>query len=412
MAEINLKLKKNLFVPKFYPLLFDYSHRWEIYMGSAGSAKSYFITQKLILRCLNEKIKILVCRRTASTIRNTCFSLFKDVVSKWKLTEFVKIRESDFNIKFPNGSEIIFMGLDEETKLLSLNAIGTIFIEEAYEVPKPIVEQLNLRLRGNTANKQMIMAFNPISKNHWLYDFCEVNPPESFIYVHSTYKDNPFLDDEYVHELEELYVRNPAKARVFCDGIWGIDAEGLVIQNWKEELFDPMELSSQGLEHRVGMDLGWIDKSAIIETLYDRQNKTIYVFNEFYKSGCQLSELADAIRNMNLQKSKIYVDAAEPRSIQYFKNEGINAVGCAKGKDSVKAGLMFLQDNLIIVHPRCIHFIAELENFSYIKSKQTGEWTENTTHEWSHAIDACRYGYSDIYTNKKLRTLDKSLLGL
>ena len=381
-------------------------------MGSAGSAKSYFITQKLILRCLNEKIKILVCRRTASTIRNTCFSLFKDVVSKWKLTEFVKIRESDFNIKFPNGSEIIFMGLDEETKLLSLNGIGTIFIEEAYEVPKPIVEQLNLRLRGNTANKQMIIAFNPISKNHWLYDFCEVNPPESFIYVHSTYKDNPFLDEEYVHELEELYVRNPAKARVFCDGIWGIDSEGLVIQNWKEEIFDPMELSSQGLEHRVGMDLGWIDKSAIIETLYDRQNKTIYVFNEFYKSGCQLSELADAIRNMNLQKSKIYVDAAEPRSIQYFKNEGINAVGCAKGKDSVKAGLMFLQDNLIIVHPRCIHFIAELENFSYIKSKQTGEWTENTTHEWSHAIDACRSGYSDIYTNKKLRTLDKSLLGL
>ena len=412
MAEINLKLKKNLFVPKFYSLLFDYSHRWEVYMGSAGSAKSYFITQKLILRCLNEKIKILVCRRKASTIRNTCFSLFKDVISKWKLTEFVKIRESDFNIKFPNSSEIIFMGLDEETKLLSLNGIGTIFIEEAYEVPKPIVEQLNLRLRGNTANKQMIMAFNPISKNHWLYDFCEVNPPESFIYVHSTYKDNPFLDDEYVHELEELYVRNPAKARVFCDGIWGIDSEGLVIQNWKEEEFDPMELASQGLEHRVGMDLGWIDKSAIIETLYDRQNKTIYVFNEFYKSGCQLSELADAIRNMNLQKSKIYVDAAEPRSIQYFKNEGINAVGCAKGKDSVKAGLMFLQDNLIIVHPRCIHFIAELENFSYIKSKQTGEWTENTTHEWSHAIDACRYGYSDIYTNKKLRTLDKSLLGL
>ena len=412
MAEINLKLKKNLFVPKFYSLLFDYSHRWEVYMGSAGSAKRYFITQKLILRCLNEKIKILVCRRTASTIRNTCFSLFKDVISKWKLTEFVKIRESDFNIKFPNGSEIIFMGLDEETKLLSLNGIGTIFIEEAYEVPKAIVEQLNLRLRGNTANKQMIMAFNPISKNHWLYDFCEVNPPESFIYVHSTYKDNPFLDDEYVHELEELYVRNPAKARVFCDGIWGIDAEGLVIQNWKEEIFDPMELSSQGLEHRVGMDLGWIDKSAIIETLYDRQNKTIYVFNEFYKSGCQLSELADAIRNMNLQKSKIYVDAAEPRSIQFFKNEGINAVACAKGKDSVKAGLMFLQDNLIIVHPRCIHFIAELENFSYIKSKQTGEWTAQTTHEWSHAIDACRYGYSDIYTNKKLRTLDKSLLGL
>ena len=115
---------------------------------------------------------------------------------------------------------------------------------------------------------------------------------------------------------------------------------------------------------------------------------------------------------MGLTKSKIYVDAAEPRSIQYFKNEGIRAEACAKGKDSVKAGLMFLQDNLIIVHPRCKNFITELENFSYIKSKVTGEWTEDTTHEYSHAIDACRYGYSDIYTNKKLKTINKAALGL
>lgn len=412
MAQVQLNLKKSLFIPKFYDLLFDYSKRWEVYMGSAGSGKSYHITQKLIIRACNEKIKILVCRRTGTTIRNTCFSLFKDVIAKWKITPYVRIRETDFNIKFPNGSEIIFIGLDEETKLLSLNDIGAIFVEEAYEVPKPIIEQLNLRLRGQAANQQIYMAFNPISKNHWLYDFCEVDPPTSFIFHHSTFRDNPFLNADYVAELMELYTRNPAKARVFCDGNWGVDSEGLVIQNWRKEEFDPMELAAKGYEHRVGMDLGWVDKSAIIDTLYDRENKTIYVFNEFYKSGCQLSELVQAIQNMNLKKTKIYVDAAEPRSIQYFKQEGINATACAKGKDSVKAGLMFLQDHLIIVHPKCKSFIMELENFSYIKSKQTGEWTEDTTHEWSHAIDACRYGYSDIYTNKQLKTISKSAFGL
>ena len=412
MASVNLELKKSLFVPKFYPLLLDYSHRWEIYMGSAGSSKSYFITQKIIVRCIQEKIKVVVCRRTATTLRNTCFSLFKDILAKWQLMPYVKIRESDFNIKFPNGSEIIFMGLDEETKLLSLNNIGAIFIEEAFEVPKPIVEQLNLRLRGANPNQQIYMAFNPISKNHWLYDFCEVNPPSSFIYTHSTYKDNPFLNKEYIAELEELYKRNPAKARIFCDGEWGVDAEGLVITNWRKQEFDAMELAAAGLEHRAGMDLGWIDKSAIIDSLYDRENKIIYVFNEFYKSGCQLSELAAAIENMNLKKTKIFVDAAEPRSIQYFKTEGINAVPCSKGKDSVKAGLMFLQDHLIVVHPRCSNFITELENFSYIKSKQTGEWTEDTTHEYSHAIDACRYGYSDIYTQTKLKTISKAAFSL
>ena len=115
---------------------------------------------------------------------------------------------------------------------------------------------------------------------------------------------------------------------------------------------------------------------------------------------------------MGLQKSKLAVDAAEPRTIQFFKNENINAYPCAKGKDSVKAGIMFLQNNLIIVHPSCKNFITELENFSYIKSKQTGEWTDDTTHEWSHGIDSCRYAYSDIYTNKKLKSLDKSVLGI
>ena len=412
MAQINLNLKKSIFIPKFYPYLLDYSHRWEFWVGSAGSGKSYTICQKLIIRCCKEPIRVLVCRRYGTTLRNTCFSLFKEVLAKWQLTQYVKIKETDMSITFPNGSQIIMTGLDEETKLLSLNNISTIWVEEAFEVPESILTQLNLRMRGQADNQQLILSWNPISKNSYLYNFTVVNPPTSSIYIHSTYKDNVFLNKEYIDALDEMATRNPAKYRVYGLGEWGVDSEGIVITNWKMQEFDAMALAAQGLEHRCGCDLGWIDKSAIIDSLYDKENHIIYVFNEFYKSGCQLSELAEAIKKMGLAKSKIYVDAAEPRSIQFFKNEGINATACAKGKDSVKAGLMFLQDNLIIVHPRCKNFITELEIFSYKKSKQTGEWTEDTTHEWSHAIDACRYGYSDIYTNTKLKTLNKAVLSL
>lgn len=409
---VKLNLKKSLFTPKFFPYLTDYSHRWEFYMGSAGSAKSYFITQKLIVRAVNEPIRILVCRRYATTLRNTCFSLFKEILAKWKLTPYVKINESDFRIRFlHNGSEIIFIGLDDETKLLSLNNIGTIFIEEAYEVPQNIVEQLNLRMRGKTKNQQLLLAWNPISKDSWLYNFSVVNPPENSIFIHSTFRDNPFLNAEYIASLEELYTRNPQKARVYCDGEWGVNTEGLVFRSWKVEEFDPMKLAAT-LEHRAGCDLGWIDKTAIVDTLYDKENKTIYIFNEFYKSGCQLDEIVQAIQNMNLMKTKVYVDAAEPRSIQFFKNNGINATACAKGKDSVRAGIAFLQNHTLIVHPSCTNFVHELENFSYIKSKQTGEFTNDTTHEFSHAIDACRYAYSDIYTNRQLKSISKAALSL
>lgn len=412
MAQINLSLKKSLFVPKFQPLLTDYSHRWEFWCGSAGSGKSYTIAQKLIIRCCSEQIRVLVCRRFATTLRQSCFNLFKEVLAKWQLSRHVNIRETDMTITFPNGSQIIFMGLDDEEKLLSLQNVSVIWIEEAFQVERDKVEQLNLRMRGAADNQQLLLSWNPISKQSWLYNFTVEAPPDNSIFIHSTYKDNPFLPAEYVAALDEMEVRNPAKYRVFGRGEWGVDTEGLVLTNWRKEEFNPMDLAALGYEHRAGCDLGWIDKTAIIDTLYDRDNKTIYVFNEFYKSGCQLSDIAKAIGDMNLKKTKIYVDAAEPRSIQYFKQEGIRAEACSKGRDSVKAGLMFLQDSLIVVHPSCQNFINELENFSYIKSKVTGEYTEDTTHEWSHAIDACRYAYSDIYTQTKLKTFNKNLLSL
>lgn len=375
-------------------------------MGSAGSAKSYFITQKLIIRCCNEKIKVLVCRRTGTTIRNTCFSLFKDILNKWKLTPYVKIRESDFNIKFPNGSEIIFIGLDEETKLLSLNNIGCIFIEEAFEVPKNIVEQLNLRLRGNTPNQQIIMAFNPISKHHWLYDFCEVNPPSSFIFTHSTYKDNPFLNAEYVAELEELYTRNPQKARVFCDGNWGVNSDGLVFKNWKVEEFNHAEIDGQLM---CGLDFGFVnDISAFVASLMDEKNKRIYVFKEYGATGKTNKDLVDIITALGFNKSTIIADAAEPKSIEEIKRAGINKIrACKKGPDSIIHGIQQLQNYEIIIHPSCVGVITEFENYTWQKDKKTDEYINKPIDDFNHYIDSLRYSLQCVAT--KLKSIDKNL---
>lgn len=411
MADIQLNLSKKLFTPKFFPYLLDYSHRWEFWMGSAGSSKSYTITQKLIIRACSQQIKILVCRRYGTTIRNTVFATFKEILNKWKLTPYVKINESDFRIRFCNGSEIIFLGLDDEAKLLSLNNIGTVFVEEAYEVPQNMVEQLNLRMRGNVQNQQIILAWNPISRSSWLFKFSVEQPPANSIFIHSTYKDNPFLSKEYIEALEELYVRNPQKARIFCDGQWGVDAEGLVFQNWKVEEFDPLELARQGLEHRCGCDFGFIDPSTIIPSLYDKENGKIYIYDEFYKSGCQLDTLYEAMVQMNLTKTKIYMDNAEPRSIDYFRRKGINAQPCLKGAGSVNSRIAFLQNNQIIIHPKCKNVIMEFENFSYEKTKD-GTYKDTFTHQYSHSIDGLGYAYSDIYSRGKLKSFDKSLLGL
>lgn len=406
---IELNFSKHVFAEKFYPFLFDYSHRWELYMGSAGSGKSYFITQKILIRALSKQGRFAVCRRYGTTLRHSCFSLFKDILKKWKLTPHCNIRETDMRITLPNGSEIIFVGLDDEEKLLSIVTMECIFVEEAYEVPKDIIDQINLRLRGGE-NQQILLAWNPISKNSYLYDLWE-HPPENSVLIHSTYKDNPFLDEQYIRSLEELRDRNPQKARIYCDGEWGVDTDGLVYTNWKIQGFDELELAGY-CEHRAGMDFGYQDPSAIVDTEYDATNKRIYVCNEFYKRGQTLDQLVEAIELMHLTKTKIQCDSAEPRTIDFFRKHYINAVPCTKGQNSVNARIMFLQNSEIIVHPRCENVIMELSNFSYIKDRKTGRFTEDTTHEFSHSLDALGYAYSDLYTKGRLRTMDKGILGL
>ena len=322
--------------------------------------------------------------------------------------DYCKVNKSDRTIILPNGSTLIFTGLDDETKLLSLQNISDVFIEEVYECSKDIIEQLNLRMRGNAPNQQIFMAFNPISSKHWLYDYCEINPPDSFFYHVSTYKDNRFLPIEYIKSLEDLLVRNPRKAEVFVKGNWGALVDDLVYPNHEIRDLDVTELlQNNALEVRCGMDVGFIDPTAIVTTLYDKENSTIYIIDEYYKRGATLDDAVDAIINkMKIKKHRIYVDSADPRAIKYYSSKGIRAEGAKKGKNSVQTGITFLQNHKIVCSSNCKNVAAELENYVYLRDKATGQLCEDKTdHNFSHSLDALRYAYSDLYTSKKFRII-------
>jgi phage terminase large subunit len=72
---------------------------------------------------------------------------------------------------------------------------------------------------------------------------------------------------------------------------------------------------------------------------------------------------------MNLSKSTIYCDSAEPRSIDYLKSQHFHAVPCIKGRDSVSARIAFLQNQEIIILPNLKEIINEFENFAYKRDK-------------------------------------------
>ena len=93
MPNINLQLYKNIFNEVYYPFLLDYKHRYEIYYGGAGSGKSYFVAQKIVMKALKSKRKVLVIRKVDATQKDSCWQLILDILTKFRLLQYCKINK-------------------------------------------------------------------------------------------------------------------------------------------------------------------------------------------------------------------------------------------------------------------------------------------------------------------------------
>lgn len=223
MYEIDFTELPELVNDKFYPLLVN-KNRYLVLVGGGGSGKSVFAAQKVIYRTLAEdKHRILVVRKVAKTLRESCFILIRQIISDWGLSQLFNVNKTDMKITCINGNEILFAGLDDVEKLKSIANITSIWIEEASELEPEDFRQLDIRLRGKTKHyKQIVLSFNPVSITHWLkaefFDKQRLNTTT----MHSTYKDNKFLDDEAKAVLEAFKDTDPYYYMVYCCGEWGV----------------------------------------------------------------------------------------------------------------------------------------------------------------------------------------------
>jgi phage terminase large subunit len=223
MATININIDKAVFNAVYLPYL-DNKSRYEVLYGGAGSGKSHFVAQKKIRQHLKDRgRKTLVVRKVAKTIKNSVFTLLQDVMADWNVGQLFNVNKSDFEITCINGNKFIFAGLDDVEKLKSIAGVTDIWVEEASEITQEDLQQLDLRLRGkNPLGFQMTLTFNPISITHWLkkYFFDSQMPNASML--KTTYKDNRFLDEQYIEVLESLKDKDPYYYAVYCLGEWGI----------------------------------------------------------------------------------------------------------------------------------------------------------------------------------------------
>ena len=166
---INLKINKRIFNEVYYPYLLDYSHRYEVYYGGAGSGKSVFAFQKVVIKSCKFKRRVLVVRKVGNTHLNSTFTNITNILTQFKIISLCNINKSTMKITLPNESEFIFVGVDDAEKLKSIADITDIVIEEATELSLDDITQLDLRLRAKVDDLQMFFMFNPTSKANWVY---------------------------------------------------------------------------------------------------------------------------------------------------------------------------------------------------------------------------------------------------
>lgn len=386
-----------------------YTNRTEVYYGGAGSGKSVFVAQKIVIKALKGKRKVLVIRKVARTQKESCFTVIKDVLSSLNILDKCTINKSTLDITLPNGSVFLFKGMDDSEKIKSIANITDIWIEEATELNLDDFTQLNLRLRASVPNLQMILSFNPVSKANWCYQSFFAKKTDAFV-LKTTYKDNKFLPRAYIESLEKMIETNYTYYKIYALGEF-CSLDKLIYTNWEEKEFYVQEIiSTKKFITLTGLDFGFTnDPTALVVSLCDTNSKELYIFDEYGNVGMTNPEIAEVLKSMGYSKNIIMADSAEQKSIEEIRRAGITKIkACKKSPDSVKHGIQQLQQYKIYVHPKCVGVITELQNYSWKKDKQTGEYINEAVDQFNHYLDALRYSMQIV--RGKIGTLPKGSL--
>lgn len=373
--------------------------------GGADAGKSYAAAQKLILKCVKyPKRRIVVIRKTLPAIRDTCWKIINDQLETWGLADVVRARQSPYEHVFPNGSAILYRSIadtsggDPAARIKSLTDVTDIWFEEPTELSFEEFQQAYRRLRGGDLTDcypQRIYTFNPVDANHWLKSyFFDGNKGQRLKY---TYRDNTYIDQNRIDQLEELKKTNIVQWNVYANGQWGV--LGHQVYSNYEVSEDGFELDPEQIDHAIcGLDFGYESPSAWLFLAV--KEHTCFVRGEVYEKRLKNSELIDHIRAradelaIDVGKIPCFADAAEPARIAEFEDAGFLIYPAEKPKGGRIDGINKVQSFHLVIHPDCTNTIKEIGGYAR-QVDRNGNVLEEPVKFNDHAMDALRYG---VYT--------------
>lgn len=387
---------------------------YRVVKGSRGSKKSRTTALNFIYRLMKyEWSNLLVVRRFSNTNKQSTYTDLKWATNQLGVAHLFKFNESLPEITYkPTGQKILFRGLDDPLKITSITVdVGILcwaWFEEAYQIENfdkfsTVVESIRGSLDEPEFFKQITVTFNPWSERHWLKPtFFDEDTRLKNVYSNTTtFRVNEWLDKVDVDRYEDLYRTNPRRARIVCDGEWGV-AEGLVYDNFVVEDFDWFQIYKKTQFKVHGIDYGFTnDPTALVSAVVDLDNKILWLYDEHYEKGMLSDDIYKMIVKKDLETAEIKSEN-DMRMIAELKNKGVKRiVPAVKGPHSIMPGIQYVQGFKIYIHPSCVHTIEEFNTYTFEQDNE-GNWINKPIDNNNHALDALRYALSDlIFKSKK-----------
>ena len=357
----------------------------QVHQGGSRSGKTFSILTALIELChKNSGLVITICRKTFPALRATSMRDFFEILNREDIYNPDLHNKSDATYQLW-GNMVEFISIDQPQKVRGRKR-DVLFINEANEINLEDWRQLLLRTTG-----RVLIDYNPSDEFHWIYD--EVIPREDAAFFQTTYKDNPFLPESVVMEIERFKEADENFWRVYGLGERGA-SQATVFTHWKE--IDQIPNEFKPLNY--GLDFGYTnDPTAIVQTFTDGHG---FAVDELcYATRLTNSDISKVLRDSGVSRSDVIIcDSAEPKSIDEIHAHGFNTHGARKGKDSVKNGIQFLHSRPLLVTARSVNVIKELRNYKW-KEDKNGKQLNEPVDSFNHAIDAMRYAITFNQTN-------------
>lgn len=358
---------------KVFEDLLNSDKRINVFQGSSRASKTYNILIFFVYKLLQEEGKTFsIVRKTLPALKGSVLRDLKEILLKFGVFDSEKWHSVDGY--FELGTNIIeWFSVDDETKIRGRKR-DYLFINEGTELSYDEYIQLVLR-----TSETVVIDLNPSLWKSWIYDL-ENQPDVKYNIV--TYKDNPFLPQVQVDEIEKLKDRDPNLWRIFGLGQKGVPTKMVFTHH---QLFVDIPQGAKLLGY--GIDWGYSDPSCLVSV--HKMDDSIYCQELLYLRNVTIPDFIYKIKDLGINlKDDFIADSANPQAIEELRRQGINCKPVKK--NSILHGIDLIKRSNFYVSFDSFNLQNELQSYVW-KTDKNGNNLDEPIDNSNHLIDGIRY---------------------